>query len=101
MLIDPRAAIEVLLYKGFDDLLEDASHIDFCVDLDALGDENELHFTVFANPEPDHDGLTQLTTLDDSTLLVCFSNVGSIHSIVLFVDRLRHGEDLLVRKQDS
>ena len=27
------------LYKGFDDLLEDASHIDFVVDLDTLGDE--------------------------------------------------------------
>ena len=45
-----------MLYKGFDDLLEDASHIDFGVDLDALGDENELHLTVFADPEPDHGG---------------------------------------------
>ena len=45
-----------MLYKGFDDLLEDASHIDFGVDLDALGDENELHLTVFADPEPDHAG---------------------------------------------
>ena len=56
MQVNPEATIEVLLYKGFDDLLEDASHIDFGVDLHALGDENELHLTVFADPEPDHGG---------------------------------------------
>ena len=49
-------AIEVLLYKEFDDLFEDASHVDFGVDLDVPRDENELHLIVFADPEPDHVG---------------------------------------------
>ena len=91
----------MLLGKGFDDLLEDAGHIDVGVDLDARWDENELRLSIFAYAEPNHDGLVRLTTSDDSALLIGFLDVGSIHPVVLLVDRLRHGEDLLVGKQDS